>query len=191
QSSVYSELLPLAGLVVLVWLALTLRRARRHACVRRWAAATAWLLAGFLVCGELEIARAVRALPLQFAGVVGWHVDATVGEWLGLLTGGAVYPELVGPGYDVNPLAVAVGPVLALCLCVAGLLRRSTRLLTLGVAVVVAVLGAAALHYLVDVEDPWTHDTGHTWSLYKLIQWLHPLLILGAWAGLCRFLRRA
>jgi len=188
QTSAYSELLPLAGFVVLVWLSLTARRAAR---VRRWGAwiRGAMLLgASFALLGPLEIARAWAAIPTQLRAVVGWHVVASGAKWLGLFAGTAVYPTLPGLDRVVSPWLLLAPSLLVLALCLAGLWPRPARSLGQTTRAAALVLVFLVGHFALIAADPWSGRPPHTWSLYKLSQWLHPLVVVGAWAGAARVL---
>jgi hypothetical protein len=202
QASAYSELLPVAGVVMLVWLAVTALRAARRgrgaASASSPARMLAVLAASFLLLGNLEIVRALAAIPQQVRAVVGWHVDASLAGWLALFAGTAVHPALPGLERVVPPMALLVPSVLVLALALGswffggGAVARGPRaarplLHTTRAAVIVLLL--MVVHFAFLAEDPWTGKPPHTWSLYKLSQWLHPLVVVSAWAGARRLLR--
>jgi hypothetical protein len=189
QTSAYSELLPVAAVVLLAWLYFTARRAGRRRSGRAWRRAIAALAVSYVLLGNLEIVRAVVAIPDQLRAVVGGHVDLGSAAWLGLFAGTTVYPLLPGPDPALNPIAQLVLSIVILALCVAGLWGRTPRPLlqtTRGATVVLALM---VVYFAFIASDPWEHHPPHTWSLYKLSQWLHPLVILCAWAGARRSLR--
>jgi hypothetical protein len=188
QASAYSELLPVTGAVLAVWLLVAARRPSRARAPRAWAWGLATFAAACVLLGNLELVRASIALPLQASAVVGYHIDLPASSWLGVFSGCAVYPPLEGLDAPLNPLALVLGPIVPLALCLVGLARRRTRRLASGTATAIAVLALLVVYFAGFRDDPWTHDRPHTWSLLKLSEWLQPLIVVGAWAGASRWL---
>jgi hypothetical protein len=148
------------------------------------------LLAGvFLLVGNFELLRAAESLPNQMASTPGHHITATPLQWMGIATGSTVYAPLGGVLPDWNPLGLPAGPVLPLVLCVVFLVRRRGRHLEHGAAAALLVLALTGAWFGFVAPDPWSGTPPATWSLFKLTQWLYPLVIVCAWACIGRWLR--
>jgi hypothetical protein len=188
QVSVYNELLPAMAAAVLAWLAVTLQRACAKRALVAWARLVALVAGAFLVIGNFELVRAAYGLPHQLVAVVGHHIAATTEAWLGLVTGITIF----APGNDVLPgwnrLGLPGGPILPLVLCLVFLVRRRGRHLEHAAAAALLCLALAAAWYALVVPDPWSGAPPHTWSLFKLTQWMQPLVILCAWGCVGRWL---
>ena len=189
QASAYSELLPVTTAALGAWLLVAAGGRGPAPQRRKWARAVALGLAAFAVLGNLELERAVRGLLLQSDAVVGFHIQLSLGGWLGLFSGSTTYPPIDEAVLPLDPLALAIGPIVPLALCLIGLLRRRTRRLAAATLGAVAVLAALIAYFVAVSPDPWTGDRPHTWSLHKLAEWCQPLVVVGAWAGASRWLR--
>src|SRR6266542_4094043 len=80
-------------------------------------------------------------------------------------------------------------PVLLLAVAV---LARSVpwrRWRARGLAAVVTLLAAALGYYALAARDPWSDQVGHTWNVFKLMQWAFPLVFLLQVAALRHLLR--
>ena len=189
QSSAYSELLPVTTAALAAWMLVAARRRRPTPQRRQWTRAVALGLIVFAALGNLEIERAVRGLILQSGAVVGAHIELSLGDWLGLFFGSTTFPPLDEAVMPLNPLALTIGPVVPLLLCLLGLLRRRTRRLAAATLGAAAVLAGLVVYFVAVSPDPWSGERPHTWSLYKLAEWSQPLVVVGAWAGAGRWLR--
>jgi hypothetical protein len=189
QASVYSELLPVALAVLGVWLWVAAGRSRGGRPRAAWARPLAIVAGTFAVLGNGEIRRALLALPMQWSTEPDVHIDLPTWSWLGLFSGTSTYPPLEGFDPPLNPLSLVVGPVVPVGLCLVGLLRRRTRFLASGTVAALTILGLLVVYASFIRRDPWSNQPPHTWSLLKLSEWAHPLIIVGAWAGVSRWLR--
>jgi hypothetical protein len=192
QTSAYSEVLPLAGVVLIAWLAVTARRAVMRGHGRTWRRAIAVVAVSYVLLGNLEIMRAVHSIPRQLhaaVGTAGWQVQVSTGKWLGLFAGTTVYPELPGPTPAAIPIAWLVVSIVILTLCIAALWRRTARPLLHTTRAATLVLGLMVVYFAFIAINASKQDAPTTMPLYKVSQWLHPLIIVSAWAGARRFLR--
>lgn len=189
QTSVYSELLPVALAVLGTWLWVAAGRSRGGGSRSAWARPLAIFAVAVAVLGNGEIRRALLGLPLQWNAAPGFHIDLPSWAWIGLFSGTSTYPPLEGLDAPLNPLSLVVGPAVPIGLCLVWLLRRRTRQRASGTAAALAILGLLVVYFIFVRRDPWTNERPHTWSLLKLSEWAHPLIIVGAWAGASRWLR--
>ena len=190
QTSVYSELLPVAMLVLLAWVPATVRSARRRAAWHVWCRMPLMTILAWLCLANFEALRASSAIPLQMTTVVGWHIDLHEATWLGLLTGGSILPEPHAVAPSANPMMLLGAPLVPLGLGLLVLLFGRARHLLHGPRVAIGVMALLAAWFAFVARDPWTGDHPHTWSLLKVIEWLHPFVLLAAWGGAALVLRR-
>jgi hypothetical protein len=78
---------------------------------------------------------------------------------------------------------------LCLGLTVLGLYGAWRRPRARGLAAVVTLLAAALGYYALAARDPWSDQVGHTWNVFKLMQWAFPLVFLLQVAALRHLLR--
>jgi hypothetical protein len=176
---VYLPFVPLFLAAALGPSVLVARRAARTGTGPRfllWLTATVALAAlasmGALVRAPLRIAAMTGAVP-------GVHIGLTAREFVDV----AVGARLVGVGGGSGGLLL-----LPLALCGMPAVWRRSR--TGSVLAVLALLLAALAYYALVARDPWTGATGHTWSVFKLLQWTYPLVLLLQVSGLSWLFRR-
>jgi len=149
-------------------------------------ATTAILTWGFSLGAPL---RAGGQLTSMTQAVPGSHVAFTPREFgeFALGTHVAAAEWRAGPGQATRRFLARVAPGLLL-LALLGLPRLRTPLPS--AAVVLALLLGATAYYSLVAKDPWTGQTGHTWSLFKLFQWSYPFVVALQAAGLVWLARR-
>ena len=138
-------------------------------------------MAAFLVFAFFDL----RALPGRIATLaslqVGGHIAQSASGWLAFATGTSPRGGPArGPWLFLSPLAAAV--VCGLALLGAARFGRTSRMRVWLIACL--VLAGALGYYTLFVADPWTGQTGHTWSAFKLLQWSYPLVFLLLCGGL-------
>jgi hypothetical protein len=178
--SAYSELFPLVAIAVALMFGL--RTAMRPARLTGLLRTCTILLPLTSLFANIELIRMINALPRQLHGVVGWHIYFTslqyYGASVGLFPGGS--PNNYWAGHLGAKLYPAVA-LLSLGLFVYGLFRVMIRDRVRGFALL-PVLGTFALlfiYFRFIVKDPWLPaQTGHSWSLFKLSQWVYPFMIM-------------
>ena len=187
--SVYVPLLGLLGAAALVRAMGDLRDARRQK--RLGPALTSWAAA--LVLPLVLVGFDIKALAnamymLGRATTVGGHIS------LGPLGFAAV---ALGPG----PGSIAARPhwiepeAAALTLAAAAAAAVGVRALWKdrrghGVLAALAVLGGLLVKYALLTDDHWTGERGHTWFVFKIVQWAWPLFLLTYAAGLASLRHR-
>jgi hypothetical protein len=184
--SAYSELFPffvISAGVTLGWLALRRGRSAGSAYLTCLAAAGIWLL-----LANIEVARALRAIPIQMGAMVGSPVRWPPLEFwafaLGVRLGGRMLIQLPPP-----PWLTGLTIVASLAL-MAGLVKAARRGNSYPTLAALLAFAALAGYYAFIARDPWSGATGHTWSLYKLAQWAFPILLALQCAGLDWLMRR-
>jgi hypothetical protein len=152
---------------------------REERLARSWFVARALLLFAALVGFAL---RRIGEGFLVLAGVVvGANVPLRPSEFLVFTLGTRAY---VGGNAFIDPLpwlsALVSGALFLLALMgIAVATRRSARPL-LAASALLAGLGA---YFSLFVADPWTGRRGHSWDVFKIVQWAFPLLVLFMAAG--------
>ena len=188
---VYLPILPVLGAAAVVALHQGFMRARRRGVGRR-----GLVFAGTV--GLLVVALAFRDLVgvveryLNFVtDAPGAHVPFGALDFVQFAAG----TRVLAPGWsnvEVVPWSAvnrALTPVyLGLGLVGLGLAWRHGR--TRGLAAVASLLLLALGHYALIAHDPWTNEIGHTWSIFKLLQWAFPVVFLLGVMGLRRLTRR-
>jgi hypothetical protein len=61
---------------------------------------------------------------------------------------------------------------------------KTTRAAGLWASLLVLALGIA--YYALRVRDPWTGQWGHTWNVFKLVQWAYPFVLIVQLHGLVK-----
>ncbi len=185
----YLPFLPLLGAAAIAWVAASLARLPAGPSRTRWLllqAATAGL---FLSLVGLDLGPAFRGLPFLTTVTVGRPISLSPFEFLSFAMGvGALNADvrLVAWPWPVQlPATIAAALLAAL-----GLVRVSRRPSSGPLLAMLAILAALASYYGLVARDPWSGQTGHTWSLFKAVQWAFPLIFLlqvAGTAGLARW----
>ncbi len=188
--NVYLPIVLPLGAAGIVYLAAGLARARRRRGEGRWLAhvGAVFLLVSVLAFFDL---RGVVTRFFGFAGsLVGGHVSFTAGQFLQFAMGMRVL-GLHGSSVEVPVLSDLQRALTPLCLglTVLGLYGAWRRPRARGLAAVVTLLAAALGYYALAARDPWSDQVGHTWNVFKLMQWAFPLVFLLQVAALRHLLR--
>jgi len=181
--TVYSELFSVAILVTAVALIPAVWRALRSRRLVALLHNVAVVGLTFGILANVEIARAVRVIPMLTSIVVGHHVRWSVVEFVAFAMG--VRPGSSTEGALVGPLAVVglTGFTGALCLMGCwGILRWKRECHVFAAAI--AVFVGMAVYFSLVATNPWTGRHGHTWDLYKVAQWSFPVVLAAQVAGL-------
>lgn len=170
---VYLPFVPLflAAALLPAWIAA--RRSSRARTERRfflWLALAAVLAVAFSLGALVRTGSQIGAMT---GAVPGSHIGFTGRQFVELALGARV------PGLEGSRGAL---PLLALALC--GIPRLWRRPRAGSMATVLALLFVSMAYYALVAKDPWSGGTGHTWSLFKLIQWAYPLILLLQVSGL-------
>ncbi|HXB55080.1 MAG TPA: hypothetical protein VN461_09880 [Vicinamibacteria bacterium] len=188
--NVYLPLVPALGAAGIAYAAACSMRARRHGPPRRTLAHLGIIVLLVLILGFPDLRGAVGRL-FRFAGSdAGGHVSLSVLQFLEFAMGVRVL-GLHATSVRVPFLSAALAALapLGLGLTVAGLFHawRQPRARVLAAATL-AFAGALA-YYALWVHDPWTGLIGHTWNVFKLMQWAFPFVLLFQVAALRQLLR--
>jgi hypothetical protein len=135
--------------------------------------------------GARELAAVFHRLREFASAVVGWHVPLTRLQFLEFALGARIYgdPWTEGGLERLREIHLWFTP-LYLSLVLFGLYRLGRRPRAWSLVAVAVFLGAAVAYYALEARDPWTHERGHTWSLFKLTQYSYPFLYVLLVAGL-------
>jgi hypothetical protein len=177
---VYLPFLPLVAAGGLVQILLRARSGSREGRLRRSGfVVRALLLFTALVGFDLRLVG--EGLLLLAGVVVGMNVPFRPGELLAFILGTRAY---IGGNVFIDSvpwLGLLVSSVLFLLvvLGIAVATRPSARPLLAALALL-AGLGA---YFALFVADPWTGRRGHSWNVFKIVQWAFPLVVLFMAAG--------
>ena len=169
------------------WGAASFFRARRKHRERRFLAQAGVALLLVVVFSFADL-RGVLGRFLGFArSETGGHVAFSAVQFLEFAMGLRVLGPH-GTSVDLPFLGGLPGLLtpLALGLAVVGLYETWRRPRTRGVAAVLSLLAVAIGYYALLVRDPWSGRVGHTWNVFKLMQWAFPLVFLLQVAALQR-----
>jgi len=138
----------------------------------------------FLLFAGFSLWSRFKGLLMLVGVTVGGLVPLRWGDWLSVGLGTAAcasHGRLVGslPGLVTPATAAALG-LLALGVASTAASRRAS-----GLTAALAVFAALVGYYALFVLDPWTGQRGHTWSVFKSVQWAYPLVFLLQLRGLC------
>jgi hypothetical protein len=188
--SVYLPVVPLLAAAAVPWAWLCLRRAQRPLPARRWLVfvGTASLLFSVLAFGSLSgVGTRFGRLVTSF---VGEHIPLGFPEFVRVAMGTQVL-GLHGSRVEVPLLSGVWGGLtpIALALCLLGLYVTAKCPRMWGFAAMTCLLAVAIGYYSLFVRDPWTKEAGHTWNVFKLIQWAYPAFFLLQIFGLYRLQR--
>ncbi len=190
-ASVYSELLPVLGLVIALSSLLGLVHARFGGAPGPNVRALAGAAPIFVLAANYELVRAARAIPTQLGAVVGWDVRWPALDFAAFAVG--AFPGSAEIALFPSNRAVWLLTVGLVALGVVGLLS-SLREAPLRHAVgAVVVLLAMAAYFAFIARNPWTGNLGNSWSLYKVLGWLYPMILVLEVSGLsalCTRIRR-
>jgi hypothetical protein len=189
--TVYVPVLPFFGVAAAYTTGLILYRARPRG--RLWPAlrfVVASLLS-FALFGFCDLVALFRGLPTLASLPTGYHIALQGLTELAFSMGAlALYAHaalVIGrAALLLSWLTAVVASGLALWGAVRGVPGRARGLL-----VVVGLFAASGAYFSSWARDPWTQQLGNTWSIFKLEQWVYPLIFLLQCAGLFALRRRA
>jgi hypothetical protein len=188
--NVYLPLVPALGAAGIVYAAACLERARRRGQRRRAIVHLGTVVFVVLIVGFPDLRGAVGRL-FRFAGSdAGGHVAFSALQFLEFAMGLRVL-GLHGTSVDVPFLSESLrllAPV-GLGLTLVGLYQacRQPRARVLAAAAIALALALA--YYGLGARDPWSGLVGHTWNVFKLMQWAFPFVLLLQVAALHHLLR--
>lgn len=172
-ASVYSEMVPVLGLLCLSFIVFTGMRAYRKSQMPRWG--TFVLQCGLLMLaiGNIEWYRAARAIYVQLICVPGGHIPwSQWGFWK------------FGMGTK-DPTLGFVLTVLFLVGCLAICYRKKT----FAFHVVLFIFFGMAAYFGGVARDPWSGEIGHTWNILKIACWAIPFVVIAQILGFWMLLR--
>jgi hypothetical protein len=181
----YLPFVPVAGFAAAAHVAVHLVRARRAGALPRlagfWGAAALVALA----LSRFDPAGLARGFGVLLSVPVGGHVGLTARELAEFAMGVRALGVDTGPALAhvlewVTPLLSLVGLLLLLAGAATGPRKPARVPLSAALALFVGGIVYQALFRL----DPWTGERGHTWGVFKLLQWQYPLVLLLQAAGL-------
>jgi hypothetical protein len=185
--AVYLPFLPLAGGAALAGALAGLRRAPGGPARVRCIALHASTAALFVALAGLNLGPLLRGLPILSAVTVGYAIPLSASGFLSF----AVGTRLFAPGFRIAapswPLPlVATGAAILL----AGLgLAQASRRRHVSLLAVAAILASLVGYQAIVARDPWSGHTGHTWNVFKAVQWAFPVTLLLQVAGAARLAR--
>jgi hypothetical protein len=187
--SVYSELSPFLVAAGGAWLLQNGYRAVRAGRAAGWASFMGVAVLVAAAGGNLELLRAWRWAPQAAAmSGCGFPIPWTELQYWEFTTGA----NPIGPNY-ARPFTgwvrwASLGVTSAAVLLGARRLFQDRRLLPLSAALV--AFTALFVWFRGHVADPWSHQPGHTWNMFKLAKWVFPLAASAQVAGLALLARR-
>jgi hypothetical protein len=187
-SAVYIPFLPLMGAATLASVAASLPRARAGPSLARWLSLHASTGAIFFLLAGLDLGPVLRGLPILATVSVGRPIPLSPFEFLSFALGTGLLAtdfRLLAPSPPFHLVATAA----ALMLATMGLAQVARRPRKAPFLAVLAILGALVGYYAFIARDPWSGHTGHTWSVFKAVQWVFPLTLLLQVAGAARLAR--
>lgn len=171
-SSVYSELLPV--LFVPCFLFALWAVVKRPVLGLKEAAALAIVAA---LAGNAEWLRAAHALLTQKDAIVGGPMPMTMASHIGIMSGVFLDAIRLQRPYGIVEISVMATLTITASIGAVSLLISKGKSAFFVVALASALLLYCYFYFV--ALDPWSKKTGHTWSLFKLDQWMAPL-----WIGL-------
>ncbi|HEY6553755.1 MAG TPA: hypothetical protein VI669_10375 [Vicinamibacteria bacterium] len=188
-ASTYLALLPVAVAAGGCWL-LSALRGRAHGHGPRLSVSLLVFAAALVTLLGAQGVNLGRGLRFLGSGVVGFHVGLSPVGFLQLALGAGLWTsERLGPLAETLRAAhLWLAPLYAAIFLV-GLFRvaKSTRAAGLGASILFLALGIA--YYALRVRDPWTGQWGHTWNVFKLVQWAYPFVLIVQLHGLVKLAR--
>lgn len=177
--SAYVPVLPAFGAAWAYTGALILWRAHRR---RRLTAALRFCviaLLSFALWGFRDGVALLRGLRMLATITVGWHIPLHGVSELAFTMGTLSLYSRVVPALEGGALVLAwIAAFVAAGLAGAGVLRAAVAPRTRPLIVVLLLFVASFIYYRAGVRDPWSQEIGHTWSVFKLAQWVYPTLFL-------------
>jgi hypothetical protein len=190
--AVYLPMLPVLGAGAAAALAAGVRHARHRGDGSRglgFLGAVAALVTVFAFRDLVGVAARFRMFATDVGGA---HIPFDALEFVQFGLGTRVLAPgwtnvVVEPWSTINRMLTAAYLALALL----GLWRAWRRRRAWGLAAAASLLGLALGYYALVARDPWTHRVGHTWNVFKLVQWAFPAVFLLEVQGLRLLVRRA
>lgn len=133
----------------------------------------------------------IRGLGFLGSTVVGFHVPLSPVGFSELALGARLFnAESLGPWAETLRAAhLWLAPAYAaLALFGAYRIARAPRAGGLSASALGLAFGIA--YFALVAHDPWTGERGHTWNLFKLVQWAYPLVLIAEVHGLLALMAR-
>jgi hypothetical protein len=184
-SSTYLALLPVAVGAGAWWLASAIGRRRAWNRVRPLAAALGVFAAVVLTLLAGQGVSVTRGLGFLGGVVVGFHVGVSSIKFASLALGAWLWPsEPLAPWLlTLSAFHLWLAPLYAV-LALLGAYRMARMPRAGGLLASALVLALGVAYFALLALDPWTHERGHTWNVFKLAQWAYPLVLMAVLHGL-------
>jgi hypothetical protein len=180
----YVPLMPLFGAAWLWTGAVMLWRGQKRRRLGRALVFCAAALVSFAAFGCRDGVALLRGLTLLATIKVGWHIPLAGFDKLAFMTGTLSLYSRVVPGMEGRAqLGAWIVATLFAALAAGGAVVAMRMPRARPLCVVGAMFAASLLYYSFGVRDPWTDEIGHTWSVFKLLQWMFPVLFVLGCAG--------
>ena len=178
-ASVYLALLPVAVGAGAWWLVSAIRRPPAPGRVRRLAASLGVFAVVVLTLLGGQGVSVTRGFEFLEGAVVGFHVGLSSFEFSRLALGARLWTS--GPlapwAETLRAAQLWLAPLFAALALFGGYrIARTPRAGGLSASALVLAVGIA--YFALLAQDPWTGQLGHTWSLFKLVQWAYPLVLI-------------
>ncbi len=184
-ASTYLALLPVAAAASGWWLFSAIARSRAPGRRRQLAAGLGVFGVVALILLVGQGISPIRGLGFLGSTVVGFHVPLSPVGFSELALGARLFTaESLGPWVEnLRAAHLWLTPVYAaLALLGAYRIAKAPRAGVLSASAFGIALGIA--WFALVAHDPWTAERGHTWSVFKLVQWAYPLVLLAELQGL-------
>ena len=184
QCYVYLQMLPFVAAAAVWPLWLALRQARTRGASRFFVMLA--VASGLSLLGAMsELTGVFWRFRSMLSGVAGWDVELTKVEFLQFASGTLLYfaPAFTGSTAILAQFHQATTPALVL-LAGLGLARATYRSRWGSFIGVIATFGSLVAYYGLLGENPWNGHRGHTFNVFKAVQWAYPWVFLLGLAGL-------
>jgi hypothetical protein len=186
--SVYVVFLPLITAAALAGAWAGLRRVSSGPLRARCATVHASTAVLFVMLIGLNSRPLLHGLPILAAINVGYAVPLSFSGFLSFAMGTRLFSpglQIAAPPAPVQFAATGAAVLLGVLGLTQIIRRRNMSLL----AVVATLVGLVGYQALVP-RDPWSGQPGHTWNIFKAVQWAFPVTLLLQAAGAARLTSR-
>jgi hypothetical protein len=184
-ASTYLALLPIAAVASGWWLFSAIARSRAPGRRGQLASGLCVFAVVTLVLLVGQGVSMTRGLGFLGSTVVGFRVPLSPVGFSELALGARLFTaESLGPWVEsLREAHLWLTPgYAALALLGAYRIAKAPRAGVLSASALGIALGIA--YFALVAHDPWTGERGHTWSVFKLVQWAYPLVLLAELHGL-------